>query len=454
MSDIGVKAPETHSSLLDPQWLVGRGRLAQSIKLEEKGPERIIVLAVGAIVSALVLFLLWAALASVTEVASASGEVTPLGSLKRIQHLEGGIVRAVHVQDGDLVDKDQVLIELESGAAAPQLEQSRTRLAALKLQLSQLDAMGSGNKASFDVNDQRFAGLAAAQSSILEMKRQELASKGSVLAEQLAEARAELASQSAQENAARQTVAILSEQAGMYRRLTQQGYASRMRLLDQQRQLMQARMQLADIQGAIEKARKAVAGGEARIAELHAATRLDATEQMGKVKSDIAELEAVIAASEDRVTRLAVRSPVRGIVNGLQAETIGGVVQPGATIMQIIPVDAPLIVEARVSPRDIGFVRIGQEVVVKVTTFDYTRFGGIAGKVESLSATTFQDEHGNFFYRARIRLAKSYVGNDPQRNFVIPGMTVLADILTDRKTVLAYLLKPVVRAVDDSLHER
>ena len=138
----------------------------------------------------------------------------------------------------------------------------------------------------------------------------------------------------------------------------------------------------------------------------------------------------------------------------MQTETIGGVVAPGSTLLEVIPIDAKLIVEARVLSRDIGFVRVGQAALVKVATYDYTRFGGIEGKIGTISATTFQDDKGNPFYRARIQLDKNYVGDDPTRNLVIPGMTVLADIRTGNKTVLAYLLKPIVRASGEALRER
>ena len=122
--------------------------------------------------------------------------------------------------------------------------------------------------------------------------------------------------------------------------------------------------------------------------------------------------------------------------------------------LEVIPIDAQLIVEARVLTKDIGFVHIGQQALIKVATYDYTRFGGINGQIDTISATTFQDEKGNAFYRARIRLEKNYVGDDPTRNLVIPGMTVLADIRTGDKTVLAYLLKPIVRASSEALRER
>lgn len=438
---------------LDPQWVAGRGRLAQSIRLEEQGPARLNVVAITVIAVALTIFVLWASITQLGEIASASGEVTPVGSVKKIQHLEGGIVATINVHEGDLVEAGQVLMTLDQGAAAPELEQQRTRLAALELEEAQLRAV-TGGGAHVAAKDNRFGGLAATQDELLLSKRRELDAQEEVLRRQVQEQRAGLDLAAAQAKTVREQVAILGEQIQARQGLVEEGYMARTLLLDQQRELARTKTQLAELEGQMLRARATIAGSEARIAELHTRTRLDATQEISKVRGDIAELHEVIARAQDRVKRLVVRSPVRGIVKGLQTETVGGVVAPGSTLLEVIPVDAPLIVEARVLPRDIGYVHVDQPVLVKVATYDYTRFGGIEGRIETVSATTFQDDKGNPFYRARIRLAKNYVGDDAQRMRVIPGMTVLADIRTGEKSVLAYLFKPLARASGEALRER
>ncbi len=451
---MATRTSEALNAVLDPQWLAGYGRLGQSIRLEEKGPDRFAVTAIKILAAAIAFFIVWAAITKVSEIAPASGEVTPVGSVKRVQHLEGGIVAAVHVRDGDYVAKNQVLIDLEAGATGPELDRLRTRLASLELQQTQLEAMAQGKDIQVQAKDARFSQLADAQDALLTKKQQQLESKEAILRQQWQGSRAGLASVAGKAAATRREVAILNEQVDVYDRLVKSGIVGRMLLLDRQRSLMQAKGQLAELDGEAAKSREAVVEAQARIDELHATNERDATEELGKVKSDLAELRETVVASRDRAGRLSIRAPVAGVVNGLQAQTVGGVIAPGATVLEIIPSDAPLIVEARVLPRDIGFVHDGQDVLVKVTTFDYTRFGGIKGKIENISATTFQDEKGNFFYRARIKLAKNHVGGDPKRNLIIPGMTVLADIHTGGKSVLAYLLKPLVGASDDALHER
>ena len=140
---------------------------------------------------------------------------------------------------------------------------------------------------------------------------------------------------------------------------------------------------------------------------------MDASEQYAQVLGEIAELKDTIELKNDQIRRLDIRSPVTGIVQELQTETVGGVIAPGSTVLEVIPNDAALFVEARISTQDIGFIYVNQEATVKVTAFDYTRYGGIDGTIQGFSATTVQDEEGNTFYRARIKLAKNYVGDDP-----------------------------------------
>jgi membrane fusion protein, adhesin transport system len=454
MTDTSMTTPSAARGLLDPQWLAGRGRLAQSIRLEEQGPDRLARAAIGILVAAIAGFVLWAAVTEVGEIAPASGEVTPVGLVKRIQHLEGGIVSAINVREGDLVDEGQVLLELESGTVSPDLEQLRARFAALELQQAQLRAIGNNETSRIEAKNGRFGHLAAAQETLLRSKRDALEAQEAVLRQQGQQRRAELDSQIAQERSVVAQVTAIEEQIRIRTATFEKGYTSRVILLEQQRELARINTQLAELQGQIIRSRESIAEVDARIAELRARNQLDATQEIGKVTNDLAEIRETIDKAQDRFKRLTIRSPVRGIVKGLQTETIGGVIAPGSTILEVIPIDAQLIVEARVLTKDIGFVHAGQQALIKVATYDYTRFGGINGQIDTISATTFQDDKGNGFYRARIRLEKNHVGDDPARNLVIPGMTVLADIRTGDKTVLAYLLKPIVRASSEALRER
>ena len=441
-------------AVLDPRWLAGRGRLAQSIRLEERGPGRFAIVAILMLAISLIGFLAWAATTRVGEITAASGEVVPLGSVQQIQHLEGGIVSKIMVHDGDIVNKDQALMELSDSQAAPDLAQIRTRQSTLEMARSRLEALSTMQPEDIKPDDARFGSLDEGQSRLLRERLASYENQKSVLQRQLDQRKAEVDTLKSQMAPMQQQVDILAKQIDMRSGLVEKGYASRLTLMDQERALAQARTAVADLHGRIATGTQAIAEAEARLAGLDDALQLEASEELARVRAEAAELQQTLDKAGNRVDRLVIRSPVHGIVKGMTTRTIGSVVGAGATVMEIIPIDDTLVVDARVLTKDIGFVHIGQTADVKVTTYDYTRFGAIDGTVETISATTFQDDRGTPFYRVRVRLAKDHVGNDPKRNPILPGMTVLADINTGSKTVLAYLLRPLTQTTGSAFHER
>ena len=175
---------------------------------------------------------------------------------------------------------------------------------------------------------------------------------------------------------------------------------------------------------------------------------------MGSVTGELAQVRETIAKLQDRVRRLDITAPTRGIVKGLTTRTIGAVIGPGELIVEIVPLDDVLVAEVRISPRDIGHLRIGQSANVKVTTYDPARFGVVEGRLKRVSASTFKDEEGEPFYKGIIELSQAFVGSDPDRNPVLPGMVVDADIVTGSKSLMQYLLKPVYRGLDSAFRER
>ena len=423
----------------DEGFLVGRGALAQSLMLEERGPNHLIRLAGFFVCIMVCLFIAWAAITEITEVVVSSGEVSPIGSVKRVQHLEGGIVKEIFVGEGDLV---------------PERDQLLTRLSNLELRARQLEAVISGEE--FDVTkiDPRYRDLARTQVEVLAAKREAFEAQADVLRDQLSQRRNELELLRDQVAGNKRQIQILKQQVGMRQELESKGLISKVILLNDQRELARAESALAELVGKQKTAQNAIDEAQSRLAEMDSRSRMDAREQYAQVLGEIAELKETIELKNDQIRRLDIRSPVTGIAQELQTETVGGVIAPGSTVLEVIPNDADLFVEARISTQDIGFIYVNQEATVKVTAFDYTRYGGIDGIIQGYSATTVQDEEGNTFYRARIKLAKNYVGDDPERNRVLPGMEVIADIKTGKKTLLEFLLKPVVKALSESFRER
>ncbi|MBI1206867.1 MAG: HlyD family type I secretion periplasmic adaptor subunit [Azospirillum sp.] len=430
-------------------------RLSQSPQLDEVGPGRLPALIVAAISITVVAFVACAAVMPVAEVTPASGEVLPTGSVKHIQHLEGGIIARILVSEGDIVEKDQLLIELSGNRVLPELKRLRTRLAGLELQAGQLRAAIDGRTVPVPPEgEQRYAELAASQISLLDAKRRALASQETVLRQQIAEREAEVSMFDGQIKAVTHQLDLVGQQVSARAELAAKGYAPRMQLLDNQREYSRLQGQLTDMVAQARRSRESAVEAESRLIDLQVRFRTDAVAELDKVTVEMAELRQAVERDEDRVKRLEIRAPVHGIVHGLQTETVGGVVAPGSTVLDIIPVDARLQVEARIPARDIGHVQVGLPVSVKVMTYDYTRYGSIPGVIETLSPTSFLDDHGNPYYRARIHLERDYVGVTPGLNPLSSGMTVIADIRTGERTLMEYMMKPVYHSLSEALRER
>ena len=444
--------PQQQFQTPERDWIIGRGLLAQSLMLEEQGPERLIrfmAIFVGLIILA---GIAWTTQTTVKEVSVASGEVSPTGSVLQLQHLEGGIVKELNVREGDLVDEGQVVLVLEPSTSLPELNQLRTRLAGLEFQAERLRAFAEGRDADFQ-DDGQYAELAKNQIQTLTKKNASIEAQSDVILRQIEQRKGDLALLRNQERSSRRQIDILKEQVAMRSELAEKGLTSKVVLLNDQRVLARAEGQLQELIGQRAVARNAIREAEGRVAELETRTEVETQEELSTITSEIAELRQTIKQTEDRVTRLVMRAPASGVVQEVSIQR-GNVISPGGTVLSMIPSDAELIVEARIMPQDIGFVREDMAAGVKVTSYDYTRYGEIDGSIENISATTIEDEDGTSYYRARVKLAKNYVGEDPTKNIVVPGMEIIADIQTGEKKVIEYLLKPVYRSLSEAFRER
>ncbi len=445
---------DDHSAPAEDSYAVGKKRLAQSLMLEEEGPGGIVRLAAFVIIIFVGAFITWSSYTRITEVVVSSGEVSPVGSVKKIQHLEGGIIKKINVKDGDIILKGDVVMDLEPTGAMPERDQLITRLTGLKLEAEQLRAFASGQSVDHKEVDERYQQLVNSQARIFEAKRMSVDAQINVIEKQVAQKQSEIQLLRGQEQSIKDQIALLNEQIGMRMELMRKGLQPKLVMLDNQRELARTEGQMAENKGQQRLVRKTIAELESRKDEISTRMVVEASESLGKIYAEIAELEESIAQVEDKVARLQIRSPVTGVIQNLQTETVGGVLAPGEVVVEVIPTDAELVVEARITTDDIGFVFKGQTATVKVLTYDYTRYGQINGVIERISATTLEDEEGKPFYRAHIRLEKNYVGDQPDRNLVVPGMTVMADIKTGEKTLAEYLLKPIYKAFNEAFRER
>jgi HlyD family secretion protein/adhesin transport system membrane fusion protein len=422
------------------------------LALEEvrlKGVERATILGAAALVAA---FLGWAALTRLPEIAVAPGQVETSLAAAPVQHLEGGIVAAVLVREGELVSQGQPVLRLHDAAPRAELGQMQVRLDALRLQAERLEALAAG--AALPTAGAATQGLLGPQRAALEARLAAQAARRVTLAEQVAQRRSEVAMLMAQAGALDRQVAMFRDELATRQALSRDGLTTRIAVLEANRLLLGAEAEQERVTGQAATAARGLAEAEARLAEAGSTALDEARTEAARIAQDIAETEAAIIRLEDRAERVLLRAPSAGVVRGLAVTRPGTVLAPGALVAEVLPADATLVVDARITPRDIGFVEPGQPVTVKVQAFDFSRFGTVDGVVERISAGSFLDEQKQPHWRARIALSQDHVGRNPELARLVPGMIVSAEITTGRKTVLQYLLKPLYAAVSTAFRER
>ncbi len=275
-----------------------------------------------------------------------------------------------------------------------------------------------------------------------------------VIEHQIAQRETELTSLNEQAKSLRERINITGQMLSMRKKLVDKGLISRIIYLNTKQEYNTAEREYGKNRGVAKRTKGAIAEARGKRAQLDAELRNEAAVNLGQAASELTQLRLAVDKLRDRFQRLEVRAPVRGIVKGLSVNTIGGVVASGGVIAEIVPLDRELVVEARLSPSDIGHLKVGQPVSVKVQTFDFARYGTITGQIDRISASTFQDEEGATYYKANVVLDRNYVGNNPAKNPILPGMVVDADISTGHRTLLRYLLRPVYESLDRAFAER
>lgn len=425
---------------------------AMPLALEEVGSPRLSRLAIGGTAALLVLFGAWAAITRLPEIAVAPGAVATADPVAPVQHQEGGTVEAVLTRDGAHVSQGEPLLRFAAAGAQTEFDRLRAREAGLRFQSARLRAFLDGSELAAEDGD--FAHLAADQRAELDARLRARADRQAVLREQLAQREAEAVAIGVQLAGVARQLDLHAAELTVRERLLEQGLTTRIAVLDARRAVLATTAEAERLQAQSATAARAVGEATSRLAEAYSLAREEAGRDLSRINIELAEVSEALRGAFERLGRLTVLAPASGTVKGLQARTPGTVVPPGGVLMQIVPRDAGLVVEARLSPRDIGFARVGQPVTVKVQAFDYARYGTLDGTLVQISATTTADENGQPFYTGRIALDAPHVGPDPDRHRLLPGMTVQADIVTGAKTLLQYLLKPVQAAMNESFRER
>ena len=425
----------------------------QSMQVEESHLPRLLTLMVTILSGATILFIVWAAMTPVKEIARTNGQVLPSGYSQLVQHLEGGLVHAIYVKEGDFVQKDQLLVQLDGAGLEEDFKEQQALVDALAMQVERLHALLENREMRYPENIK--PQVIADQKRMFDEMKATQATELSVLDAQIEQKRITISRLSQSLGTANSTLGVASESKNIYAQLNAKGLATRSNYLVKQQEVLARQGDVNSIAHQIDEAKHELTEFEQRRQALAGQQRDSAYSELRKAEADLAQATEALKKRNDRVDRLEVRSPVMGYVKGLKLNTIGAVIPAGQTLMEIVPVDEKLIVEAHISPQQIGRVMPGQHVRVKVDSYDYVRFGVIEGTLESISAMTFPDEvRHQDYYKGRVILSRNYAGPTPGKHLIMPGMTVDADIVTGEKTILGYLMKPIQVAVHNSMSEQ
>lgn len=409
----------------------------------------------------LVVGLTWAHFAVLDEVKRGNGRVVPSRQIQVVQSLEGGIVSEILVQEGTIVAKGEPLMRIEDTKFASEFGEIRARRAAMAARVARLEAEAAGSSTlEFPPELATNAPNAvAAERSVFDARARKLAQDIDVITQQEAQRRRELDEYKATETKLTDTLKYLNREVDLTRNLYKQKVVPEIEMLRIDRQASDMNGQLQVTKASIEKAQAAILEAQSRRQSARDTLRAQADEDLAKSRADLAVLDENIKSAKDRVLRTELKSPVHGVVNKVNVTTIGAVVQPGASLMEIVPLDDTLLVEGRIRPQDIAFIRAGQDAVVKITAYDSSVYGTLKGKVERISADTINDEkaqHGEkneTFYRVMVRTDKNHLGTDQAPLPIIPGMVATVEVLTGKKTVLDYLTKPARLLRQEALRE-
>ncbi len=408
------------------------------------------------IVGFFVLFVIWANFAQLDEVTRGDGKVIPSSEVQQLQSLEAGIVEEFLVKEGGEVSVGQVLMRLSDIEASSDLGASRARYLGLLASITRLQAEAKG-ESTLTFPNEVMEGSPSSVSEEMNAFRANKVQRDSqlnVLTQQKAQREQEVRELQTRISDLREVVRLQREEMEMIRPLVEKGAAPQMELLQLERGMKERDSELNSLLSSLPRAQSAVSEVNARIDDLNNSAQADAQTELSAKLIELNEIKERLSALKERKTRTEIKSPVNGTIKEFTVNTVGGVVRPGETLIEIVPKDDQLLIEARIRPSDIAHVYPTQAAIVKITAYDFSIYGGLESEVVDISADTIEDEQGNSFYRVRLRTNETELKRKGEILPIIPGMVASVDILTGKKTVMQYLLKPFVKTLDNAMTER
>ena len=427
--------------------------LSQAIQLEEAVNPAIIRTTMTTVSIAILAFTIWAGFTNINEVARTPGEVVPNGYQQVVQHLEGGIVEKINVAEGQTVHVGDIVLTLDGAGISEDLKRARAKEVAMMMQEERLRAYIERRNPDFTRFQADNAPLIQDQQNFFASMESNNAEERKVIDQQITQKKRIIGTLNAELQTARQNQEISTKLFAKKQELYAKGYLSETKYLEAQQALNSIKGDITQIESRMSVTNAEISEYKNRLSSLGFSQSDRVNERLDAITTERAQHEEMIAKLEDKQSRLSVKSPVSGVVKGLAVNTIGAVVRPGDTLMEIVPVNDDLVVQVKIDPQHIGHIKMGQQVKVKLSSYDFSRYGLVNGTLEQISATTFNGTEGDRYYQGRIKLEQNYVG-EQKSNAIMPGMTVMAEIITGEKTILQYLLKPIHNSLKTAFSER
>jgi len=397
----------------------------------------------------------WANFATLDEVSIATGEVVPAGRIRVIQHLEGGIIQEIYVTEGDTVREGQTLLQLDLASGGTNQEELQVRIDSERLVKARLEAEATGSELNFpeDVALRRPA-IVAAQRQAYDARRRELSSTIQVMREQVKQRVLEVEELTARSRAVKSNYRLALERLKMSKSLLAEGLTAKMEHLELEAEVENLDGEMKSLRPSLPKVEAAVEEARQRQQETESRFRREAQDQLGKIEENIARVTELLSDATAQGIRAEIKSSINGVVKNMRYNSIGNVVKPGEPIMELVPTGDRLVVEAKLNPIDRGYVNEGQAATVKISTYDFARYGGLEGIVIRVAPDSSTDEDGAPYFRVVVQTDKNFLGLREGNLPITPGMQATVDIHTGEKSVMDYLVKPVLKLRHEAFRER
>lgn len=409
-----------------------------------------------AIVAFFAVFIAWANFATLDEVTRGEGKIIPSSEIQVVQNLEGGIVDEFLVREGDEVTAGQIIMRLRNIDASSSLGANQQKYLGLLAAISRLRAEAEG-KATPEFAEDVVKGAPESVTEELEAFRanvQSLSSQTRIYEQQLVQREQEIREINGKATDLRQVIALSRQERDMIAPLVERGSAPKIELIQLERSLTERQGELNSLLAALPRSQSAVQEAKAKIDEVTNTYRAQAQTALSAKMSEMNAIKETLGSLEDRKTRTEIRSPVNGTVKDIKIATVGGVIKPGEDVVEIVPKDDQLLVEANIRPGDIAFLYPKQNAMIKITAYDFAIYGGLKGELIDISADTITNEKGESFYRVRLRTFENNLKRKGEVLPIIPGMVASVDIMTGKKTVMEYILKPFIKTLGNAMNER